>query len=168
MKLTTLQALYVDELKNLYDAESQLMRALPKMAKAASAPQLRTAFTDHLHQSQVHLHRLDQIFLRLGVGPKGSNCRAIEGLIAEGKDLLGEEAQATVMDAALIATAQRLEHLELAGYSSLGVFARKLGHNNAADIFQEIASEKQVTTNRLTTLAETIVSSGAHAANGRH
>ncbi len=118
MKLTTIHALFVEQLKELYDAENQLLRAFPRMAKVAVAPQVRQAFTDHLHQTQVHVHRLDKLFLRLGVGPKGSNCRAMEGLVAESKDLLPEQAQATVLDAALIAAAQRMEHYEMAGFGS--------------------------------------------------
>src|SRR6188768_2337767 len=98
MKLTTLQALFTDQLKDLYDAENQILRALPKMAKTAISPDLRQVLTNELEQSQAHVHRLDKIFLRLGVLPKGSNARAMEVLVAEGKDLAGDEAQATVFD----------------------------------------------------------------------
>lgn len=167
MKLTSLHALFVEQLKELYDAENQLLRALPKLAKVAVAPELRQAFTEQLHQTQVHVHRLDKIFLRLGVGPKGTNCRPMEVLAAESKDLVSDEAQATVFDAALIAAAQRMEHYQLASAGSARTSARILGHNNAADALQEMLVEKDAADKKLTELAETVVHGEVAAASGK-
>ena len=109
MQLGSLHDLYVDELKDLYNAENQLLKALPKMAKAASAPELRTAFEDHLEETRGQVRRLEQIFKKLDASPKGKKCKAMEGLIEEGKEVM-DEAQPPVLDAALIAAAQRVEH----------------------------------------------------------
>jgi ferritin-like metal-binding protein YciE len=152
----TLPAL-VEELKDLYSAENQLLRVLPKMAKVASTPQLRQALTDHLHQTQVHVHRLDWIFLRLGAGPKGNNSASMESLIAEARQLMSEETKSAAMDVALIAAAQRMEHFQLNGYECARTAAHDLGHNNAAESLQHSLEEKQATDNRLTELADSSV-----------
>ena len=164
MKLTTLPALFVDELKDLFSAETQLVRALPKMAKAATAPKLRQTLTDHLHESQVHLNRLEKIIERMGVGPKGRECKAMETWISEAKDLTDDEAHPSVMDAALIAAAQRMEHYELAGYGCVCTFARKLGYDQAADLLQSSLDEKVEREKRLTELANSVISGGVVAA----
>src|SRR5437868_744057 len=114
MKQRTLHDLFVDQLRDAYNAESQLVKALPKMARAASAPELRDAFTEHLEQTRGHVERLEEVAEKLGVKPKGKTCRAMEGLIEEGKEWMEEDAEPEVMDAGLIAAAQKVEHYEIA------------------------------------------------------
>lgn len=163
MKLKTLHDLYVDELKDLYNAENQLLKALPKMAKAASDPQLAQAFTDHLEETTGHVDRLEKIFKKLDASPKGKKCKAMEGLLEEGKDLMAEDAAPSVMDAALIAAAQRVEHYEMAGYGCVRTYARLLGYEEAADLLQETLDEEGTADKKLTDLAETIINAEAVA-----
>ncbi len=163
MKLKTLHDLYVDELKYLYNAENQLLKALPKMAKAASDPQLAQAFTDHLEETTGHVDRLEKIFKKLDASPKGKKCKAMEGLLEEGKDLMAEDAAPSVMDAALIAAAQRVEHYEMAGYGCVRTYARLLGYEEAADLLQETLDEEGTADKKLTDLAETIINAEAVA-----
>ncbi|MGH7192112.1 MAG: ferritin-like domain-containing protein, partial [Candidatus Saccharimonadales bacterium] len=137
MALESLADLFVDELKDLYSAEKQLLKALPKMAKAASSSKLRKGFEDHLRQTEGHVERLENIFEQLGVKPRGPKCEAMEGLIAEGKRMMNEDAEPAVMDAALIASAQRVEHYEMAGYGTVRSFARMLGHDQAERLLQK-------------------------------
>jgi ferritin-like metal-binding protein YciE len=157
MKLKTLHDLYVDELKDLYNAEHQLLKALPKMAKAASAPKLAQAFTDHLEETKGQIERLETIFEELDVSPKGKACKAMEGLIKEGKELLEEDAEPTVMDAGLIAAGQRVEHYEMAGYGCVRTFARLLGYKEAARLLQETLDEEGAADKKLTILAQTVI-----------
>lgn len=157
MKLETLHDLYVDELKDLYNAEHQLLKALPKMAKAASAPQLAKAFTDHLTETIGQVERLEKIFKELDARPKGKTCKAMKGLLKEGKEVRAEDADPTVMDAALIAAAQRVEHYEMAGYGCVRTFARLLGYQQAAGLLQETLDEEGAADKKLTQLAETVI-----------
>jgi ferritin-like metal-binding protein YciE len=157
MRLRTLHDLYVDELKDLYNAERQLLKALPKMAKAASAPKLAQAFTDHLEETKGQIERLDTIFKTLDASPKGKTCKAMEGLIEEGIELMEEDAEPTVMDAGLIAAAQRVEHYEMAGYGCVRTFARLLGYKEAAGLLQETLDEEGAADKKLTTLAQTVI-----------
>lgn len=157
MKLATLHDLYVDELRDLYSAEHQLLKALPKMVKAATAPELAEAFNDHLEQTQEQVERLVTIFRKLDVSPKGKTCKAMEGLLEEGKDLMKEKADPSVMDAALIAAAQRVEHYEMAGYGCVRTYARLLGDDEAADLLQETLNEEGAADQRLTSLAESVI-----------
>lgn len=157
MKLATLHDLYVAELKDLYSAEHQLLKALPKMAKAASAPQLAKAFTDHLAETEGQVDRLEKIFQELEVSPKGKTCKAMKGLLEEGKEVMTEDADPTVMDAALIAAAQRVEHYEMAGYGCVRTFARLLGDEKAANLLQETLDEEGAADKKLTKLAETVI-----------
>jgi ferritin-like metal-binding protein YciE len=157
MKMSTLHDLYVNELKDLYNAESQLLKALPKMAKAASAPELAEAFETHLEETQVHVERLEKVFEELDVSPKGKKCKAMEGLIEEGKEILEEDADPSVRDAALIAAAQRVEHYEIAGYGCVRTYARLLGYEEAADLLQETLNEEGATDHKLTELAESVI-----------
>jgi ferritin-like metal-binding protein YciE len=166
MKLTTLDALYVEQLNDLYSAANQVLRALPKMAKMASARQLRTAFSDQIHQAQVHVDRLNKIFGRLGVGPKGNACHAMEGLDNEAKDLFGDEAQPTVIDTALIAASQRLGHYLIAGIGSALTLARQLGHKNVAAVLQEMLEVGVDADRRLTDLAESVFEADALIPSG--
>jgi ferritin-like metal-binding protein YciE len=161
MSLSTLHDLYVDELKDLYNAENQILKALPKMAKAASHPELAAAFTEHLAQTKVHIERLETIFKQLDQGPKGKKCKAMEGLLAEGQDLMAEDADPMVLDAALIAAAQRVEHYEMAGYGCVRTFARLLGEEQAADLLQETLDEEGATDKKLTALAESVINAEA-------
>ncbi len=166
MKLDTLHDLYVDELKDLYNAEHQLLKALPKMAKAASDPQLAKAFTAHLTETQVHVDRLEEIFKNLEVSPRGKTCKAMLGLLAEGKEVMQEDADPSVMDAALITSAQRVEHYEMAGYGCVRTFARLLGDNKAAALLQKTLDEEGAADKKLTKLAETVINIEAIAPAG--
>ena len=161
MALETLHDLYVDELKDLYNAENQLLIALPKMAKAATAPTLVAALNDHLAETKIHIERLETIFHRLGTDPKGKKCKAMEGLLAEGQDLMAKDVDPSVLDAALIATAQRVEHYEMAGYGCVRTYARLLGDDEAADVLQETLNEEGSTDKLLTQLAESVINAEA-------
>lgn len=157
MALNSLHDLYVEELKDLYNAENQLLKALPRMAKAATAPDLKAAFEDHLEVTRGHVDRLERIFGKLGVSPKGKKCKAMEGLVAEGKEVMEEDGEEAVMDAALIAAAQRVEHYEMAGYGCVRTFAKLLGYNDAARLLQETLDEEGDADKKLTELAETSI-----------
>ena len=166
MHLTTLHALYVEQLKDLYGAAHQVMRALPKMAKLAAQPRLRTAFNDQNHEAQVHIDRLEKMFVRLGEGPKGSPCHAIEGIIAEGRDLSGEHAQPTVMDVALIAASQRMGHYLIAGLGSALTLARGLGQRNAAALLQEMLEVGVAADLRMSDISEAMIETDAKVPSG--
>ena len=157
MSLDSLHSLYVDELKDLYNAENQLLKALPRMAKAATATELKEAFTEHLEVTRKQVERLEQIFSGLGVSPKGKKCKAMEGLIEEGKDIMEEDGDPAVIDAALIAAAQRVEHYEMAGYGCVRTFANLLGEEDAVALLQETLNEEGEADKKLTELAETII-----------
>ncbi|HEU5312957.1 MAG TPA: ferritin-like domain-containing protein [Candidatus Udaeobacter sp.] len=157
MKLDTLQKLYTDELRDLYNAENQLMKALPKMAKAASSEELKDAFEKHLEQTKGHVERLEQVFEELGEKPKGKTCRAMKGLIEEGSEILKEDGEDSVIDAGIIVAAQKVEHYEIAGYGSARTFAHLLGQNKAAELLQTTLDEETETNQLLNRLAETII-----------
>lgn len=154
MKINDLHTLLVHELKDLYSAESQLVKALPKMAKAAHNQDLRRAFEDHLDETQTHVQRLKDIFKQLDYAPGGHHCDGMEGLISEGKDMIDEDAPEEVKDAGLIAAAQRVEHYEMAGYGCARTFARILGLDEIADILQTTLDEEGEADKKLTALAE--------------
>jgi ferritin-like metal-binding protein YciE len=156
MKLDTLRALFVDELKDLYSAEHQLLKALPKMAKAASSPQLTRAFESHLEETKGQVERLEQVFESLDVSPKGKKCKAMEGLVEEGAELMEEDADPDVMDAGLIAAAQRVEHYEIAGYGCVRTYAQLLGETKAAKLLQATLDEEGAADKKLTQIAEKI------------
>jgi len=164
MKIRSLQDLFVEELRDLYSAESQLLRALPKMANAASAPQLSKAFQDHLKETEGQVERLETIFMQLGTSAKGKKCKAMEGLVEEGKETIAEDADPAVKDAALIAAAQRVEHYEIAAYGCARTYARLLGREAAADLLQETLDEEGAADKKLTKLAETIINPQAVSA----
>jgi ferritin-like metal-binding protein YciE len=157
MELETLKDLYVEELKDLYSAEKQLIKALPKMAKAANDQQLQQAFRTHLKQTAEHAARIEQICDELGVSPRGKKCVGMEGLIEEGKEMMEEDAEPEVMDAGLIAAAQRVEHYEIAGYGTVRTMANMLGLSEHATLLQQTLDEEGETDKKLTTLAETVV-----------
>src|SRR5262249_44590673 len=149
--------LFVNELRDLYNAENQLVKALPKMAKSASSPELRQGFEEHLEQTRHHVERLEQVFEQLGTKARGKKCQAMEGLIDEGKDLMDEDAEPPVMDAGLIAAAQKVEHYEIAGYGTVRTWAEHLGHHEAAELLQQTLDEEKQTDQKLTRLAEQMV-----------
>jgi len=157
MSLDSLHDLYVNELKDLYNAENQLLKALPKMAKAASAPELAEAFKEHLEVTRKQVERLETIFTELGVSPKGKKCKAMEGLVEEGKEMIEEDGDPSVKDAGLIAAAQRVEHYEIAGYGCVRTFAKLLGYTEAEALLQETLDEEKEADEKLTELAESII-----------
>jgi ferritin-like metal-binding protein YciE len=155
-RLTHLSDLLVSELQDLYSAENQLVNALPKMAAAASHVELQAGFTEHLEQTREHVARLERAIELLGASPQGRTCQAMQGLIAEGEELLAEDANPAVRDAALIAAAQRVEHYEIAGYGTARTFAELLSQDEVAEILQETLDEEGETDRRLSELAMTI------------
>ena len=157
MKLDTLQKLYTDELRDLYNAENQLLKALPKMAKAASSEELKSAFEKHLEQTKGHVKRLEQVFEALDEKPNGKTCRAMKGLIEEGSEILQQDGEESVLDAGIIVAAQKVEHYEIAGYGSVRTFAHLLGQNKAAELLQTTLDEESETNEVLNRLAESIV-----------
>ena len=164
MQMNDLRDLYMHELSDLYSAENQLVKALPKMAKAASSEELRSAFEEHLAETENQIQRLDQIFGKLGEKPKRQKCKGMEGLLEEGKEMMEEDAEAEVMDAGLIAAAQRVEHYEIAGYGCARTYARMLGDQEAARLLQETLDEEGATDKKLTELAERSTNFGAEQA----
>jgi ferritin-like metal-binding protein YciE len=157
MKMKTLKDFYIDELKDLYDAENQILKALPKMAKAASSDELRAAFEEHLEQTQTHVERLDRVFEQLEMKPKGKKCEAMKGLVEEGKNLMAEDADPDVMDAALICAAQKIEHYEIASYGCLRTYAEQLGLDEQAELLEETLEEEKDTDDNLTELAKSCI-----------
>ena len=147
-----LKELYIDELKDLYSAENQLVKALPKMAKAATSPDLRAGFEEHLEQTKGHVQRLETIFEQLGQSPKGKKCKGMEGLIEEGSEAI-EEYQSELLDAALIGAAQRVEHYEMAGYGTVSAFAEELGESDHVTLLNETLEEEKETDEKLSGLA---------------
>jgi ferritin-like metal-binding protein YciE len=152
----TLRELYVDELKDIYNAETQLVKALPKMAEAATSEDLRKGFEDHLEQTKGHVQRLEQIFQGLDESPTGKKCKGMEGLIDEGKEVMGEDYEDEAMDAALISAAQRVEHYEIAAYGSVRAFAEILGEDEAVTLLEQTLEEEKETDRKLTELASEI------------
>ena len=154
MSLESLDSLFLDELKDVYNAEKQILKALPRMAKAASAEELREAFTHHLHETEGQVRRLEKIFKSLGQTARGKKCKGMEGLLEEGKDLMEEEGAPEVIDAALIAAAQRVEHYEMAAYGCLRTYAQLLGYDQAVGLLQETLAEEEAADEKLTALGE--------------
>jgi ferritin-like metal-binding protein YciE len=163
MEIDSLQKLYVDELKDLYSAEKQLLQALPRMAKKASNPQLRQSFEEHLEVTRMQVERLDKIFERLERSPRGKKCKGMEGLIEEGKEMMEEDMEPEVRDAALISAAQRIEHYEIAGYGTVRTYARLLGEAEDARLLQQTLDEEGATDKKLTQLAESSINVEAMA-----
>lgn len=157
MKLDTLQKLYTEELRDLYNAENQLLKALPKMAKGASSEELKDAIEKHLEQTKGHVQRLEQVFDQLGEKAKGKTCRAMKGLVEEGSEILEQDGDDSVIDAGIIVAAQKVEHYEMASYGSVRTFANLLGQNKAAELLQATLDEESEANELLNTLAETVV-----------
>ena len=166
MELNTLRDLYVDELKDLWSAEKQLVKALPKMAKAANDPELSKAFMTHLRQTERQLERLEQVFEELGESPRGKKCIGMEGLIEEGNELIKERPDPDVLDAGLIAKAQHIEHYEIAGYGTVRTYAQLMGAERQAQLLQETLDEEGQTDKLLTELAESAINIEAASAEG--
>jgi len=155
-KITNLRDVFVEQLKDLYNAEQQLVKALPKMAKAATSPDLAQGFEEHLEQTKGHVNRLEEIFKKLEEKPTGKKCKAMEGLIKEGSETIAEDASDAAKDAMLIAAAQRVEHYEIAGYGSVKTYADLLGEDEAAELLAETLQEEKDTDEKLTEAAGTI------------
>lgn len=156
----------MEELKDLYSAETQLTKALPKMAKGANSPQLRQAFESHLKETEVHVQRLEQIFEGLDGSPRGKKCKGMEGLIEEGAELLKEKSDfdPDTLDAGLIGAAQRVEHYEIAAYGTARTFAEQLGEEKAASLLQQTLDEEYAADKKLTALAESGINQEAEMA----
>ena len=152
----SLRSLYLDELKDIYSAEKQLTKALPKMAKAAASEELRNGFTEHLEQTRGHVERLEQIFEALGERAGGKKCLGMEGLVAEGSEMMEGDFEGDVKDAALISAAQRVEHYEIAAYGTLCAFADLLGESQHASLLRETLEEEKQTDEKLSELSDEI------------
>jgi ferritin-like metal-binding protein YciE len=156
-KMSTLEDLYTDLLKDLYSAEKQLVKALPKMAKNAQSPDLQRAFQEHLKQTEGHVERIERIFSDLDGSPRGKKCVGMEGLIEEGNELLQEDVEPDVLDAGLIAAAQKVEHYEIASYGTARAWAERLGYEQAARLLQQTLEEESMANEKLTRIAESHV-----------
>jgi len=156
MQANSLRDLYVAELRDLYNAETQLMKALPKMAKASSNAELRQGFEEHLRQTSEHVSRLEQIFDMLGEKPTVKKCLGMEGLVKEGAETMKEDYEDALMDAAIIGAAQRVEHYEIAGYGTVRAFAELLGENEHVSLLDQTLEEEKQTDDKLTQLAEQV------------
>jgi ferritin-like metal-binding protein YciE len=156
-KMATLEDLYTDMLKDLYSAEKQLVKALPKMAKSAQSSDLQKAFQDHLKQTEGHVDRIERIFSDMGGSPRGKKCVGMEGLIEEGSELMNENVDPDVLDAGLIAAAQKVEHYEIGSYGTVRTWAERLGYNDAARLLQNTLDEEGEANKKLTQIAESHV-----------
>ena len=154
MKLESLKDLYLEQLKDLYSAETQLIQALPDMAKAATSPDLKSAFNDHLRQTEEHVRRLERIFQDLQQDPKGHTCEGMKGLVKEGQEMMKMRGEASVLDAGLIAAAQRVEHYEIAGYGTVRTYAELLGKDDHVSLLERTLQEEEQADELLTELAE--------------
>ncbi len=163
MKLETLRDLYVEQLQDLYSAETQLVEALPKMAKAATNAQLQAGFEQHLAETQQQVQRLEQIFEQLGVKAGGTTCNGMKGLLKEGDEMIKAKGEPAAIDAGLIAAAQRVEHYEIAGYGCVHTYAHQLGEDQAASLLQQTLDEEGATDKKLTSLAEQVINLEADA-----
>ena len=161
LKLNSLRDLLLEELRDLYNAEQQLVDALPKMADAAKAPDLKSAFNHHLEQTKQHASRLERVFAGIKEKPSGETCEAMKGLIKEGELVIKAEGAADVRDAGLIGAAQRVEHYEMAGYGTARTLARRLGENEIASVLQQTLDEESEADKKLTAIAESHVNVGA-------
>src|SRR6266436_4928038 len=161
LKLDSLRDLLIEELRDLYSAETQLVEALPKMAEAASSQELRSAFEHHLEQTREHVSRLKDIFEEIGEKSSGETCEAMKGLIKEGEILVKAEGDPDVRDAGLIGAAQRVEHYEIAGYGTARSLAQRLGDNQTAEILQQTLDEEGEANKKLTSIAESQVNVAA-------
>jgi ferritin-like metal-binding protein YciE len=156
MEENALKKLYIEELRDIYDAEKQLIKALPKMAHAATSDELRTGFEEHLEQTKGHAQRLEQIFDALAEKPTGKKCKGMQGLVSEGSEMIDEDLENEVKDAGLISAAQRVEHYEIAAYGTVRTYATILGEQDAVALLEKTLAEEKETDQKLTELAEGI------------
>ena len=161
MSEETLKTLYVDELRDLLDAENQLVKALPKMAEASTSAELRSGFEHHLEQTKNHAQRLEQILKGLGETPKGKKCKGMQGIVAEGKEILDEDYEGALMDAGIISAAQRVEHYEIGAYGCVREYAQLLGETEAVSLLEQTLEEEKETDKKLTELSKAINSQAA-------
>jgi ferritin-like metal-binding protein YciE len=161
MSLDSLQKLFVEELRDIYNAEKQITRALPKMARAAESAELQQAFTKHLKETEGQIDRLERIFRDLGQAVRGKTCKGMQGLMEEGKEIMEEEGEGPVLDAALIAAAQKVEHYEMAAYGCLRTYAELLGLSNAEQLLRRTLEEEEATDKTLTELGESGINQAA-------
>jgi len=157
---TSLSELFQDELQDLYDAENQIVKALPKMAEAASDEELAGAFQQHLEVTKKQVKRLERVFQQLGIKPQGKTCEGMQGLLKEGEKMMQEIEKSPVLDAALIGAAQKVEHYEISGYGTARTMAEILGQSEAAELLEETLDEEKETDENLTGIAESIMSGG--------
>lgn len=157
---STLDELFREELRDLYDAENQIVKALPKMADAATDEELVSAFQEHLEVTRNQVKRLDKVFQQLGIKPQGKTCEGMQGLLKEGEKMIQEMDKSPVLDAALIGAAQKVEHYEISGYGTARTMAEILGQQEAAELLEETLDEEKQTDENLTEIAESIMSSG--------
>jgi ferritin-like metal-binding protein YciE len=163
MSLDSMQALFLEELKDVYHAEKQLVQALPSLARAAQNSELRQAFGAHFEETEVHVDRLERIFKDLGQAARGKRCKGMEGLIEEGKEIMEQKGEASVVDAALISAAQRVEHYEIAAYGCLRSYARLLGYQTAVELLEQTLAEEEAADEKLTAIGERSVNDAALA-----
>jgi ferritin-like metal-binding protein YciE len=156
MQNSSLKELYIEELRDIYDAENQLVKALPEMARAATSEELRSGFEKHLEQTKEHARRLEQVFNELGEKVKGKKCKGMQGLVSEANEVIDEDFEDDVKDAALISAAQRVEHYEIAAYGTVRTYAEILGEQNAVSLLEKTLEEEKATDEKLTALAEGI------------
>jgi ferritin-like metal-binding protein YciE len=164
MSLDSLEKLFIEELRDIYNAEKQLIRALPRMAKAAESSQLQQAFTKHLKETEGQVQRLERIFKDLGQAVRGKKCKGMEGVLEEGKEKMAEDGEAPVIDAALIASAQKVEHYEIATYGCLRTYAELLGYSEAQQLLQQTLEEEEAADKKLTELGVSGINEAAVAA----
>lgn len=164
MSIESIEDLFLDELKDLYSAEKQITKALPKMVKAASTPELSKAFSSHLEETRGHVERLEKIFEILGKRGTGKTCEGMKGVLVEGSEALKEIGKGKVRDAALIAAAQRVEHYEIAGYGTVRSLAELLGKSNMAELLEKTLKEEKATDEKLTEISESVNEEAQNAA----
>ena len=164
MSVETIEDLFLDELKDLYSAEKQITKALPKMVKAASSSELSTAFSNHLEETKGHVERLEQMFQILGKKGTGKTCEGMKGVLAEGAEVIEDVEKGSIRDAGLIAAAQRVEHYEMAGYGSLRAFAKLLGKQEMVTLLEETLSEEKAADDKLTQISKTVNQQAKNAA----
>ena len=164
MSVDTIEKLFVEELKDLYSAENQITKALPKMAKAASSPELKAAFESHLKETEAQIVRLEKIGELLGKSLKGKTCDGMKGVLAEGAEVLQETALGKVRDAGAISAAQRVEHYEMAGYGTVHAYALLLGQKEIATLLEKTLAEEEAADKKLTLISKTVNSQALHAA----
>lgn len=162
--VNTIDQLFVEELKDIYSAETQITKALPKMAKASTSEELKTAFEEHLQETEGQIERLDQIFETLGVSPKGKTCEGMKGVITEGEEMLKETEKGDIRDAALISAAQRVEHYEMAAYGAVRTYAQKLGKQQVVELLEETLEEEKAADKKLTQIAVKVQQQALRAA----